>query len=74
MVTTEAIYRDGEVCCYCGQIRSYDNLQSRFTPDTHFTAESMEWFCKDGHECGQNQTGMDLTSDATTRHDGGTAA
>lgn len=56
MMTEErTIYRDGEVCVYCGQIRSYKNLGSEFTPDTHFTAESMKWFCKDPHECSVNQ-------------------
>lgn len=38
-------------CDFCGRFISYDDLRNGeahhvFTPDSHFTVESMELFCK----------------------------
>lgn len=42
---------DGETCVYCLRFQPYELLDYEFTPDTHFTAESMDWKCKDDADC-----------------------
>lgn len=40
-----------ETCVYCGRELPIDEMRHEFTLDTHFTAESSEWSCRDDAAC-----------------------